>query len=81
MSEELNDQMRVRIEKMESYREKGFDPFGDKFPRTHLANELVEQYGEFSKEELEEKAIKTVVAGRIMTKEGKEKLVSLIYKM
>lgn len=73
MSEELNDQMRVRIEKMESYREKGFDPFGDKFPRTHLANELVEQYGEFSKEELEEKAIKTVVAGRIMTKRGKGK--------
>ncbi|MFC4403603.1 lysine--tRNA ligase [Gracilibacillus xinjiangensis] len=73
MSEELNEQMRVRLEKLESYREKGLDPFGDKFVRTHLAEELREAYDQFSKEELEEKAIETTIAGRIMTKRGKGK--------
>lgn len=73
MSEELNEHMRVRMEKMNSYREQGIDPFGDKFVRTHLAEELKEQYDKFSKEELEEKAIETTVAGRIMTKRGKGK--------
>ncbi|MFD2658210.1 lysine--tRNA ligase [Gracilibacillus thailandensis] len=73
MSEELNEHMRVRLDKMNSYREQGIDPFGDKFVRTHLAEELKEQYDQFSKEELEEKAIETTVAGRIMTKRGKGK--------
>ncbi len=73
MSEELNEHMRVRLDKMNSYREQGIDPFGDKFVRTHLAEELIEEYDQFSKEELEEKAIETTVAGRIMTKRGKGK--------
>ncbi|MGP4042579.1 lysine--tRNA ligase [Gracilibacillus sp. D59] len=73
MSEELNEHMRVRLDKMNSYREQGIDPFGDKFVRTHLAEELKEHYDQFSKEELEEKAIETTVAGRIMTKRGKGK--------
>ncbi|SES22509.1 lysyl-tRNA synthetase, class 2 [Gracilibacillus ureilyticus] len=73
MSEELNEQMRVRLEKLESYKEKGLDPFGDKFARTHLAEDLREAYDQFSKEELEEKAIETTIAGRIMTKRGKGK--------
>ncbi|WP_208585548.1 lysine--tRNA ligase [Gracilibacillus suaedae] len=73
MSEELNEHMRVRLDKMNSYREQGIDPFGDKFVRTHLAEELKEQYDQFSKEELEGKAIETTVAGRIMTKRGKGK--------
>ncbi|GAE94227.1 lysyl-tRNA synthetase [Gracilibacillus boraciitolerans JCM 21714] len=73
MSEELNEQMRVRLEKMQNYREQGIDPFGDKFVRTHFAEDLLESYQQFSKEELEEKAIKTTVAGRIMTKRGKGK--------
>ncbi|KAB8126418.1 lysine--tRNA ligase [Gracilibacillus oryzae] len=73
MSEELNEQMRVRLEKLEAYKEKGLDPFGDKFNRTHLAEELREAYDQFSKEELEEKSIETTIAGRIMTKRGKGK--------
>ncbi|SDK60927.1 lysine--tRNA ligase [Sediminibacillus albus] len=73
MTEELNDLMRVRREKLQNYREKGLDPFGAKFERTHLAEDLKEAYDSFSKEELEEKAIETTVAGRIMTKRGKGK--------
>lgn len=73
MSEELNEHMRVRREKLAQYRELGLDPFGGKFPRTHSAQELQEQYDAFSKEELEGKEDKVTIAGRIMTKRGKGK--------
>lgn len=73
VSEELNEQMLVRREKLATYREKGLDPFGDKFERTSEAKELQEAYGEFTKEELEEKNAKVIIAGRIMTKRGKGK--------
>ena len=36
-------------------RESGLDPFGTKFERTHLSNEIVAEYDKYSKEELEEK--------------------------
>ncbi|RDW15327.1 lysine--tRNA ligase [Oceanobacillus arenosus] len=73
MSEELNEQMLVRRDKLNVYREKGIDPFGGKFNRTHLANDIIETYDSLSKEELEEKAEKATIAGRIMTKRGKGK--------
>lgn len=71
--EDLNDQMIVRREKMESIREKGLDPFGRKFVRSHLTDEISKEFDVFSKEELEEKAIEVTVAGRLMTKRGKGK--------
>jgi lysyl-tRNA synthetase class 2 len=74
VSEELNEQMLVRREKMVAYRERGLDPFGDKFVRTHVAKELQDLYGPFSKEELEEKGAKATIAGRVMTKRGKGKV-------
>lgn len=70
---ELNDQMVVRREKMEAMRENGIDPFGTKFERTHLSNELIKEYDKYSKEELEEKNISVTIAGRVMTKRGKGK--------
>ncbi len=73
VTEELNDLMKVRLEKLHNYHDKGINPFGDKYERTHLTEELVKEYGELSKEELEEKAIPTTIAGRIMTKRGKGK--------
>ncbi|KXG08236.1 Lysine--tRNA ligase [Anoxybacillus sp. P3H1B] len=71
--EELNDQLRVRREKLSKLRQKGIDPFGKRFERTHKAEELFELYGGLSKEELEEKKIQVAIAGRIMTKRGKGK--------
>lgn len=75
MSEELNEHMRVRREKLQSYREQGLDPFGGKFTRTATAAELEEKYDQFSKEELKEKEgeTKVTIAGRVMTKRGKGK--------
>lgn len=73
MSEELNDQLVVRRQKMQNFRDNGMDPFGGRFERTHLSQEIIEQYGEFSKEELEEASYEVVIAGRVMTKRGKGK--------
>ena len=53
--EELNDQLRVRREKMNTLREKGIDPFGKRFERSNTSQELIEQYGDLEKEELEQK--------------------------
>ena len=71
--EELNDQLLVRREKLHNLREQGLDPFGKRFERTNATNDLLSLYGEFSKEELEEKEISVSIAGRIMTKRGKGK--------
>ncbi|KFN14156.1 lysine--tRNA ligase [Bacillus pseudomycoides] len=71
--EELNDQLLVRREKLHNLREQGIDPFGKRFERTNSTEELLNLYGEFSKEELEEKGISVSIAGRIMTKRGKGK--------
>ncbi|EDL62928.1 lysyl-tRNA synthetase [Bacillus sp. SG-1] len=71
--EEINDQLRVRREKMENLRQKGLDPFGKRFDRSHTSQEIKEQFDSFTKEELEEKEASITIAGRIMTKRGKGK--------
>ncbi|WP_397326579.1 lysine--tRNA ligase [Pediococcus ethanolidurans] len=70
----MNDQLRVRRQKMQDLRDQGIDPFGHAFKRTHLTNQLHEQFGELSKEELEEKDVKATIAGRMMSKRGKGKV-------
>nr|WP_277988148.1 lysine--tRNA ligase [Halobacillus kuroshimensis] len=69
----MNEYMQVRRDKMNAHREQGLDPFGDRFDRTHYADQLKEQYDTYTKEELEEKQFPATVAGRIMTKRGKGK--------
>ncbi|WP_066175050.1 lysine--tRNA ligase [Bacillus marinisedimentorum] len=71
--EELNDQLRVRREKMSHLRDMGIDPFGRRFQPSHHSLELQKEYGDLTKEELEEKEIQVSVAGRVMTKRGKGK--------
>lgn len=71
--ENLNDQMIVRRDKMKELREKGMDPFGSRFERTHLSDELTEEYDSLSKEELAEKDIPATVVGRLMAKRGSGK--------
>lgn len=71
--ENLNDQMLVRRDKKNELREKGIDPFGGRFERTHYSKELIEQYDQYTKPELEEKQIPTKVVGRLMAKRGSGK--------
>ena len=75
MSEEMNDQMQVRRQKLQELRDLGIDPFGEKFDRTGDAASLKSTWDAFSKEELAEKEAEshTVIAGRLMTKRGKGK--------
>ncbi|MBA8765191.1 lysine--tRNA ligase [Staphylococcus coagulans] len=75
MTEEMNDQMQVRRQKLQELRDLGIDPFGEKFDRTGDAKTLKAQWDQHSKEELVEKESEshTVIAGRIMTKRGKGK--------
>ncbi|MCE5479455.1 lysine--tRNA ligase [Staphylococcus pseudintermedius] len=75
MTEELNDQMQVRRQKLQELRDLGIDPFGEKFERTGTAETLKTQWDQYAKEELAEKETEshTVIAGRIMTKRGKGK--------
>lgn len=71
--EDLNDQMIVRREKMAELREKGVDPFGDRYEQKNLSTDLIEEYDEFSKEDLQEKEVPAQISGRLMAKRGSGK--------
>jgi len=71
--EDLNDQMLVRRKKMNELREKNIDPFGKRYERTHYSTDLIEEYGELSKEDLQEKEIPAKISGRLMAKRGSGK--------
>ena len=66
MPREFSDQELVRRAKAEELSAQGIDPFGKKYERTDTSLSIKEKAGEFTKEELEEKAIKVKTAGRIM---------------
>lgn len=73
MSEEVHDQVQVRLEKMEQLRKKGFDPFGSKYRQQNYSQEILDKYGHIPKEELDPQEIEVQIAGRIMTKRGQGK--------
>ena len=60
---DLNELMLVRRKKLDELRNMGIDPFGQKFERTHKAEEVIDNF-----EELNEKEV--IIAGRIMAKRG-----------
>ena len=62
---EENRLIAERRAKLNEWRENG-DAFPNHFRRDSLAADLQKQYGELSKEELEEKNIQVAVAGRLM---------------
>ncbi|MDP5276979.1 lysine--tRNA ligase [Chengkuizengella axinellae] len=67
---ELNELLQIRRNKLDELRGLGIDPFGAKFERTHTSNEIISEYSEYSKEDLQEKNIEVIIAGRIMQKRG-----------
>lgn len=74
MDQNLTEQEIVRRQKMEDLRAKGIDPFGSRYERTATTGEIKARYGDKTKEELEELAVKVRVAGRIMTKRRNGKI-------
>ncbi len=71
--EQLNEQELIRREKMKELENAGIAPFGQRYDRTHTSGQLLELFGDKTKEELHDLAIVVKVAGRIMTKRGQGK--------
>lgn len=68
MSEQLmdvNELIKVRLEKLAELKAKGINPFGEKFEPTHHAQEILDKAQELIASEKE-----VVVAGRLMAKRG-----------
>jgi lysyl-tRNA synthetase class 2 len=80
VEEEQNENEIVALRKahLAELRDKGV-AFPNDFRRKHLATELLEAFGEDSKEELQEKAASAVIAGRIVLRRvmGKASFVTL----
>lgn len=70
----LSEQEIVRRNKMQDLKDKGIDPFGNRYERTENTLSIKEKYLERTKEELEELNINVKVAGRIMTKRRQGKI-------
>ena len=75
MAQELNltDQEIVRRKKMDELRNKGIDPFGQKFVRTANSQDILTKFADHTKEELLELNHEVSIAGRIMTIRNKGK--------
>ena len=63
---EMNELLAVRRHKLRALRELGFDPFGQKYERTHQASQILAQYTEMSEDQLEELNVEVSIAGRVM---------------
>ncbi len=77
--DDLNEQQKIRLEKVEELRKLGVDPFGHRFERTHLSKDIIDAYDQLSREELEEKNVKVIIAGRIVLRrtQGKAGFIQL----
>lgn len=67
---EAPDHIQQRYSKLEQIQQLGHDPYPHKFERTHTVEELVDQLGDVSSEELETRAIRTRTAGRLVAVRG-----------
>ena len=65
---ELSEQEIVRRKKADDLAAMGIDPYGSAFKPTHRSQQILDTYGEKTKEELIELNVPAVIAGRIMTK-------------
>nr|WP_057873109.1 lysine--tRNA ligase [Loigolactobacillus rennini] len=70
----MNDQLRVRRQKMDELRSEGIDPFGHRFERSATSQQIRERYGDETKEQLNDEQHMVTIAGRMMSKRGKGKV-------
>jgi len=62
-----NEQMLVRLEKLKSLRKLGIEPYADKFERSHISTQIIENFTELENQEVS-------IAGRIMSKRDQGKV-------
>lgn len=79
MERTFSDQELARREKLQKIREMGLDPFGQRFERTHFSSDIKDMVAGLTHDEVIEKDIHVVVAGRIMfiRKMGKASFFSI----
>lgn len=63
-----NDLWKVRLDKLEMFRTQGIEPYADRYVRTHVAQEIIDDFAE-----LEGKDVR--VAGRVMSKRDQGKVI------
>jgi len=63
--DELNELMKARFNKLNELKEKGINPFGQKFARTHHVQEILDNAQAFI-----DSGQEVVIAGRLMAKRG-----------
>ncbi|SHJ51448.1 lysine--tRNA ligase [Desulfofundulus thermosubterraneus] len=61
--EDLHELLRVRLEKLEELKAQGIEPYGGRYPRTHLAAWITGHYEECEGQ-------KVCIAGRLMARRG-----------
>jgi lysyl-tRNA synthetase class 2 len=59
-----------RLEKVGALRERGYNPYPNRFLRTHSLGEIAEKYRATNAEELQALNVEVSVAGRVLTKRG-----------
>lgn len=62
----LTEVQKIRLGKLEQLKERGIDPFGARFERTHTAQDILTYGKGKTQEELEQAPLHVIVAGRIM---------------
>ncbi|HKL47920.1 MAG TPA: lysine--tRNA ligase, partial [Candidatus Izemoplasmatales bacterium] len=75
MENKRTEQEQIRRDKADHLKELGIDPYGSRFNRTHNTNQILEQFGDLSKEALHDMDNRPLIktAGRIMTRRVKGK--------
>ncbi len=68
MKERASDQKRIRIEKLQQLIEQGVAPFANDFHPENLIKDVLESYGNSSKEQLSQLSEQFVIAGRVLSK-------------
>ncbi|MCR3906156.1 MAG: lysine--tRNA ligase [Tenericutes bacterium] len=71
--EDLKEQQVVRREKAQELKNRGIDPFGHKYERTHTSKQIYDLFDALDHDQLEEKNEHVSIAGRIMLKRGQGK--------
>ncbi len=70
---EMNEQMQIRLEKAEFLRENGIDPFTNGLRPANESAQIIADFDQFDKEQLDEQKNIVSIAGRLMTKRGQGK--------
>ena len=70
----VGEQKEVRMEKAQKLKEKGIQPFGQRFDVQNKISDLINQFSDVDKEVLHEQEHRVVIAGRMMAKRDKGKI-------